>query len=481
MQRTTEPLPGPGLVGRAGIADVLRVAFPLVIASSGHAIRIFADRMMLAWYSQVTIAAAMPAGLLGFTLMAFFIGTASYVNAFVAQYTGANRPREVGMVIWQGLALALIGGILVAAVSFQAERIFAWIGHAPEVQVQEARYFRILTLFSFPGIALPAVNGFWSGRGRTRVVMAIELSCAALNILLNSLLIFGRAGMPELGIVGAGIGTVVSNLVGLVAALALFLSPANHAAFHTRPRRLLNVGLLSRLVRFGLPNGLQFGLDLLAFYVFVALIGTYGMVELEAANIAFGLNAMAFIPIVGMGVATSILVGQGIGAGDIDYAKRAVRSALAIAFLYNGVVLSIFLLFPELATGLFARAGDPDQAEVLRMAQRCLRFISAFLLLDALYIVFGHAIRGAGDTRFSLGASILVAWGSLAIPAWIAIRLDASVWTLWTILVVHVGVAGVVFGARYAQGRWQSMRVIDRPSPAPPAAVECDLHADRGL
>jgi MATE family multidrug resistance protein len=476
-----EPRADVDLTGQADVRDVLNIAIPLILASSGHGIRIFSDRIMLAWYAQTSIAAAMPAGLLGFSLMAFFIGTVGYVNAFVAQYTGANRPREVGLVIWQGLLLSLVGGVAVAACSLFAEQIFGWIGHAPGVQAEEVRYFRILTLFSFPGIALPAINGFWSGRGKTRVVMAIELTCAALNILLNALLIFGRAGFPELGIIGAGIGTVVSNLIGLGIALLLFLSPANRAAFDTRPLRLIDLPLMGRLIRFGLPNGLQFGTDLLAFYVFVALIGTYGLVELEAANIAFGINALAFLPVIGLGVAVSIMVGQGIGASNIDYAKRAVRSSLWIAFAYNAGLLSIFLLAPELATGLFARADDPNQIQVLAMAQRCLRYIAAFLMLDALYIVFGHAIRGAGDTRFSLVASMVVAWGTLALPAWLAIRFGASVWTLWTVLVIHVGLAGAVFGARYAAGHWQFMQVIDRPPSAESAVAECDLHADRGI
>jgi MATE family multidrug resistance protein len=377
------------------------------------------------------------------------------------------------------MILAVVGGVVVAGFAGLARPIYALIGHAPAVQVEEVRYFRVLALMSFPGIALPALNAFWSGRGKTRVVMGIELFCAAVNVALNAALISGRWGFPEWGIVGAAVATSVSSLLGLLLGIGLFLTRTNRVCFNTLPRPLLDGVLLRRLIRFGLPNGLQFGLDLLAFNLFVVFVGTYGMVELEAANIAFGLNAMAFIPIIGLGIAVSVLVGQGIGAKDIAYARRAVRSGLGIALIYNVVVVALYVGWPDVVVGLFAREGDPAQAEVLVMAQRCLMYVAAYLMLDAVYIVFGHAVRGAGDTDFSLVAGLVLSWGTLALPTWLALHLGATVWVLWLILVIHVGLAATVFLVRYLGGKWQTMQVIDGEPDT--AAAECDLHADRGI
>ncbi|HAS83721.1 MAG TPA: MATE family efflux transporter, partial [Verrucomicrobia bacterium] len=96
-----------------GMAQVLRVAIPLIMASSGHALRLFADRVMLAWYSPTAIAAAMPAGLACFCLMCFFLGTAGYASTFVAQYAGAGERKRIGLSIWQGVYIALAGGVVV--------------------------------------------------------------------------------------------------------------------------------------------------------------------------------------------------------------------------------------------------------------------------------------------------------------------------------------------------------------------------------
>lgn len=444
-----------------GMGHVLRLAYPLILASSGHAFRLFADRVMLSRYAPETIAASLPAGLTCFCFMSFFIGTAGYVNTFVAQYTGAGRAERAGSAVWQGLYIALAGGVVVAAAGLFAKPIFAWMGHPPAVQIEQVRYFRILSSFSFAGIALASLNSFWSGRGLTRVVMVVELTSACVNILLNYAWIFGRLGFPEMGIFGAGLGTVVSNMVGLALAFYLFLLPENRGAFRTWPKRTLDVKLLRRLLRFGLPNGLQFMLSLVAFNLFVVFVGRLGSAQLESANIAFGLNALAFLPIIGLGMSASILVGQSIGARDTATAKRAVRNTTLLALLYNMLVGGAFLCLPHVILRLFVRQGDPGQAEVLRMATHALRYIAAYLLFDAVYVVYSHAVKGAGDTRFAMVAGVAMSWGTLVLPCYLAQRCGASVWVFWKIIVGHVIVVAAVFYVRYHTGKWQSMRVIE--------------------
>jgi len=450
------------------------------MASSGHAIRLLADRMMLAHYSQEAIAAALPGGLTCFMLMSFFMGTAGYVNTFVAQYTGAGRPERVGISIWQGLYVALFGGALIAATAdFTAGPIFHLMGHAPAVRTEQIRYYTTLCRFSPAPIMLVTLLAFWSGRGRTWVVMLVELFCAVINIVLNYLLIFGRFGFPELGVVGAGIGTGVSSLLGFALAARLFLAPVNRALFGTLPRVTLDPGLLGRLLRFGAPNGFEFMLKLAAFNAFVAMLGRYGTAELEAVNMAFGLNAVAFIPIIGLGMTASIMVGQGIGAGRISTAQRAVRNTLLLAAAYVAVMALVFLCAPGMVLAGFVRQGDLPQQDVLAMAQRCLRFIAAYLLFDAVCITYSHAIKGAGDTRFAMTAGVLLAWGTLVLPCGVVLRFGGSFWTLWHIVVAHVMLAGLVYYARYRSGRWQGMKVIEEPVvpseiPGTAAAIELD-------
>ena len=453
---------------------MLRVALPLILASSGHAIRIFADRVMLSRYSSEALAASLPAGLTGFAFMAVFIGTAGYCGTFVAQYVGAGRHREAGRAVWQGLYLSLLGAMAMLLVGLKAETLFVWMGHPVNVQAAQVSYFRILSFLTAPVLMLSTLNAFWNGRGRTTVVMGLELFCAAINVGLNALLIFGRCGFPELGIAGAAYATGLSAVAGTVVACFLFLRPGNRARFNTFPRRTFDWPELCRLVRFGMPNGIQFGLDLMVFNLFVVFMGRFGMIELAAAGIVFGLNALAFLPIVGLGMATSIFVGQGIGAGDTGFAKRGVRSALIVALLYNVAMIVLFVGLPDLTLSLFV--GEHTSAATLAMSRICLRFVAAYLLFDAVAIIHSHAVKGAGDTRFTMIAGVALSWGTLVLPTYLISRFGGPLWTMWQILVIHVVLAAVLYLWRYRTGRWESMQVIKAH---PVLDGEVDVRSDR--
>ena len=170
---------------KGSFRNVLRVALPLIMAASGHAIKLFSDRVMLSWVSSESLAASMPSGNAAFTALCFFMGMAGYVNTFVAQYMGAKHPERIGVAIWQGIYLSLIGGVLVASTAWFAKPMVALFGHDGSLRQLEIGYFSILVSFGWANLLTAAVNSFWSGRGQTRVVMIVELSSAVLNVLFN--------------------------------------------------------------------------------------------------------------------------------------------------------------------------------------------------------------------------------------------------------------------------------------------------------
>ena len=459
-----------------GLRRVLSVSIPLVLATSGHALRLFADRVMLSQYAPEALAAAMPAGLTAFCLMAFFIGTAGYAGTFVSQYTGAGQTHKTGAAIWQAIWIALAGGILVGATAHFSEQITGWMQHGEAVQAHQIPYYETLARLSFSAILLAALNAFWSGRGHTRVVMAIELLIALLNIALNYLLIFGNGGFPELGIAGAGLATGISSMAGCVIALGSFLRTDNRRNFGTWPQHIIQPNLLKRMLRFGIPNGTQFSLEIIAFNLFVIFLGRFGTKELEAANIAFGLNALAFLPLVGLGMAASILVGQCVGAGQVAQAKRYVTLAIRLSLGYNAIVGIGMLATPQILISWFVREGDLAQTEALQLSIIYLRFIAAYLFFDGLFIIYSHAIRGAGDTRFAMLAGLLLSWLTLAAPAWVLQRFSPIAMPLWYVLVGHIMLAGMIFGWRYRQGAWTRMRVVEEVP-----IFEVDTHAEGGV
>jgi MATE family multidrug resistance protein len=264
--------------------NVLRISMPLVISMSSTMIMEFTDRVFLANYSLDAIAAALPAGIAAFLFISIFLGTAQYLNVFVAQYVGSGRSRRVGAALWQGIYFSLLSAAAMAGLSFLADPLFALGGHPVEVQVLEAIYFKVLCLGSGILVIGTALSCFFSGRGQTRLVMIITMIGTLFNIPLDYALINGVWIFPEWGILGAGIATVMSwSLVSLIFALLVF-TKKNDRIFKVTTRRALEGDLFSRLMRYGIPSAIQFSLDVFAFTFFIFMVGRIGKLELGGSG-----------------------------------------------------------------------------------------------------------------------------------------------------------------------------------------------------
>jgi len=207
-----------------GYREVLVIAIPLVLSTATWSVQHFVDRMFLAWYSPETIAAAMPAGMLSFTVISIFMGTAGYVSTFVAQYHGAKRFHRIGPALWQGIYISLFGGLVMLSIIPLAEPAFRLIGHSPSIQQHEIIYFQIMCLGGGTYIGSYALSGFFSGRGKTWPVMWVNAATTLVNLLLDYALIFGHWGFPELGIKGAAIATVAAGIFSLLLFFVLLFS-----------------------------------------------------------------------------------------------------------------------------------------------------------------------------------------------------------------------------------------------------------------
>lgn len=445
------------LTHNGGMGEVLKIALPLVLASSAHAINLLSDRIMLDYYSDTAVAGSMSGGLTSFTLSCFFLGIINYTGTFVAQYSGAGASRRVGAAVWQGIILALIGGVILMTGYLWGGHLFAAIGHDPAVVAEESRYFRVLALGGIIVLLFPAFCAFWGGRGKTGMIMAANFLITSLNIPFNYALIFGHWGFPELGIAGAAWGTNLSALAGCLMLGGFFLLPESSRRHFRTCGKIFDWELFKRLIRFGMPNGTQFALDLASFNIFILVLGRYGMVMQAAASIAFGLNSLALTPMLGIGQTVGILVGQSIGARDITHAKRSVASARNLVLIYLVCMASVFVVFPELALWGFSNRNP----EVTATAKTILKVIAGYMVFDGLFIVYSNAIRAAGDTFYSMIAGTTMALGMQAAPAFILGYFRITVWAIWICDVVYIITAGTVFYLRYHAGKWTKMKVIE--------------------
>jgi len=446
-----------------GYRDVLQLAFPLILSTSSWTIQSFVDRMFLTWYSAETLAASMPSSIISFTIISFFLGTGSYVSTFVAQYYGAQRPERIGACLWQGIYFAGITAFLFVFLAPATDFIFALVGHNAKLQELEAKYFRILCFGSGLAVYSSVLSSFFSGLGRTWTIMWVNLGATCVNIVFDYLMIFGYGGFPEQGIAGAAWATVFSTLFSsIVFSWLLFGSKKYRQAYGLFHHCRIDRALFKRLMYYGGPNGLQFMLDNLAFTFFIILIGRLGTDELTVTTLAFQINTIAFLPMIGLSIATSILVGQELGANRPEFAVRATWRAFHLTFLYMGTIALCYVILPDLFLWPFAVNIDPVVLERLRpQAIILLRFIAAYSLFDTCNVIFSGTLKGAGDTKFVMYFSLVAGWLVLVAPTYYIISTNGHFLTTWIFVTLYVSLVGLGFLLRFLQGKWKQMRVIE--------------------
>lgn len=446
-----------------GYREVLVLAVPLVLTTGSFSIQHFVDRMFLTWHSETSVSASMAAGILFFTMIAFVVGTVRYVSVFVAQYFGSGREARIGAVVWQGIYISLFCGLLVMAVAPLSGPLFRFIGHAPAVLQEEIIYFRILCLGAMPFILVASLDSFFTGLGRTWPLMWITVVSAIVNLVLDYGLIFGAWGLPAMGIAGAAWATVIAHLVSCLLFLGLITRPAYVSRFALITAWRFDPALCWRLLRFGLPSGIQFFIDVVGFSLFILMVGQVGTVELAATTIAFNINMLAFMPLFGAGIAVSILVGQKMGSKQPDLARRAAWSGFQLAMIYMVSIAATYVLLPQLYILPFAAKADPaDFHAVGELAELLLRFVALYCIFDTLTIIFSSAIKGAGDTRFAMLAMGVVAGGVLVLPCYLVLHVfDGGIIGAWWVITIYIISLGAVFLLRFLSTRWETHQVTE--------------------
>jgi MATE family multidrug resistance protein len=457
---------------KGGGRELLRLALPLILSNSVWTLQVVIDRVLISHSSSDAMAATMPAVGLWWTLFVLLQYTANYATTFVSQYHGAGRPERIGPAVWQSLYFSVPAGLAFLGLVPLAGPVFAAVGHEPAIQDLEATYFRILCFSALPALVTASVNSFFAGRGDTWTVLVIDAFGVAVNVVLAYTFILGNFGMPALGIVGAGWATVVGTSASAALGLALFLRPRYQAQYRTRAGWRFDGDLFRRLMRFGLPSGLQFALDGAAFTAFLFLVGRLDKTapgSLAATNIAFSINLVALLPMLGVAQAVSVLVGQRLGADQPDLAERTTWTGFRLAWVYMASVAAAYVLAPGLFLYLFESGHEPDKwAGVADRVPVLLRFVAVYSLFDSLNLVFAFALRGAGDTRFVTVVAVGLAWPLMVLPTAAALHFGWGLYWAWTFASSYVIALAVVFLLRFRVGRWKTLRVIEAASAEAP-------------
>ena len=227
--------------------------------------------------------------------------------------------------------------------------------------------------------------------------------------------------------------------------------------------------LFVRLLRYGFPSGVQFFLEIAGFTVFVLLVGRLGIASLAATNIAFNINTLAFMPMIGSGIAVSVLVGQYLGADNPDRAQSAVYSGFHLTLVYMVSIAAAYVLIPDIFVAPFALRADPSGfSEIYDYSIVLLRFVAIYSVFDTMNIIFCSAIKGAGDTRYVMLMTVFLSLFVFILPVYLTVVVfEYGLMVAWVFATAYVTLLGVVFFLRFLGGKWKTMRVIERRREVP--------------
>lgn len=443
--------------------QILKIAWPLIVANSFWNLQLTIDRVYLGSYSTEALGAAMTVMGVFWTPMALLQQTAGYVTTFVAQFFGAREFKMIGPSVWQAVYVSGVGGLLFLLLIYISPSFFSMIGHSSTMTQLEIEYFNAICFSALPTALVASFCGFFTGLGTTRAVMWINGVGLIFNVIFDYLLIFGNWGFPSLGIAGAGYATAIANWAGALFGLYLVLRKPHRETYNLLSGWRWNSDLLKRFIRFGLPSGLQWALEGLAFTIFLIYLGRFpnGDAALAGSSIAVTVMMLSVLPALGIGQAVMVLVGQHLGQKRPDLAEEDSWSGVQVAAMYMALMSLTFIFFPEFYLSWFEnRENQTLWAEVSFIVPYLLMYVALFTSFDSLNLTFSFALKGAGDTRFVSLVALLLPWPLMVLPTLLVKDWPGAVFWAWGAATIYVIVQAGVFWRRFVGGKWKSMSVI---------------------
>ena len=458
----------------ADYRKIVLLAFPVVFSNAVDTVMMMLDRLFLARVvvdggSEVLLGGAMGGAVISWLVQAPLVGLLLYTNALASQNFGRGNLPRCTQVSAQAMywALALYPFMLFLA-GFTPD-ILIWMGHDPVMADAEWTYSRILIYGGlFSQLRIP-LNSFFIASNRSSLVMRVSFIGLMFNIPMDYWLIFdvpfslnmGAWGNWNLqpsalglstGIAGAAVATLAAQSLTFCLLFVLFLRQRRE--YRVAESWYLRLDIHSELLRFGLPASLEGSLVSFSFNIFLMLFNAISPLVAAAGTITFSWDLCNFIVLMGIGTATTTLVGQSLGEGNILRAKRYTCLILLGALSFSGFISLWFIFAPDLLSRVFVSEAALEREALLAMSHKMLRLATFYLLADAVGVVMRGALNGAGDTFAVM--LISASWHLLLlVGAVVVLRvLHLGAIEVWTFFVVYVLFMNATFALRYLSGRW---------------------------
>ena len=393
----------------------LKLAFPVILGMLGHIFVSFADNIMVGQLGAAELAAVSLGNSFFFIAMSLGIGFASAITPLVAEADSAKNSLGVKNALKHGLILCAILSVLLYLLMLLAIPVIHYMKQPLEVVELAIPYLYIISISIIPLVVFEALKRFSDGLSNTKYPMYATIAANIINIIINYLLIFGSFGFPKLGIVGAGIGTLVSRIIMIFFLSLIFMKRDKFKPYVLNIKfRIVDSLIFKKIINIGFPSALQMLFEVGIFTAAIWMSGVLGK-NFQAANqIAFNLSAITFMVGVGLSVAAMIRVGNQKGLSDFIELRRIAFSVFMLTVLIEMFFAVMFLVFRDWLPTIYLDTENLsktlENTEVILIASKLLLIVALFQIFDGLQVVILGALRGMQDVKIPTIITFVSYW-----------------------------------------------------------------------
>ena len=393
----------------------LKLAFPVILGMVGHIFVSFADNIMVGQLGAAELAAVSLGNSFFFIAMSLGVGFASAITPIVAEADSSKNILGVRNAFKHGLILCAISSIFLYIAMVLATPFMYKMNQPSDVVDLAIPYLNIISLSIIPLVVFEALKRFSDGLSRTKYPMYATVLANIINITINYLLIFGSFGFPKLGVVGAGLGTLISRIIMVFFLWIIFIKKEKFKLYVFDLKfKVMDSKIFKKIINIGFPSALQMLFEVGMFTAAIWISGVLGK-NFQAANqIAFNLSAMTFMVGVGLSVAAMIRVGNQKGLSDFVSLRRIAFSVFILTLLIEIIFAVMFLLLRDWLPTLYLDTNNIaktiENSEVILIASELLVIVALFQIFDGLQVAILGALKGMQDVKIPTLITFIAYW-----------------------------------------------------------------------
>jgi MATE family multidrug resistance protein len=421
----------------------------------GHTFVQFADNVMVGQLGTAELAAVSLGNSFVFIAMSLGIGFSTAITPLVAEADSAGNVASGKSAFKHGLVLCTILGLSLFGLILVAKPLMYMMKQPIEVVELAMPYLDLVAFSLVPLIIFQAIKQFSEGLSQTKYPMYATVIANVVNIFLNYVLIFGNWGFPQLGIVGAAIGTLISRVVMVFYLWALMRNKMKFQPYVTGFNfKVLEKKVMKKIFNLGFPSALQMFFEVAIFTSAVWLSGVLGKNHQAANQIALNLSSMTFMVGMGLGVAAMIRVGNQKGLLNFKDLRRIAYSIFLLTFFLEIIFAAIFLIFnnwlPTMYLDVNDVANQVDNTEVILIAAQLLMVAAVFQISDGLQVVILGALRGLQDVKIPTLITFIAYWlVGFPISFYLCLYTDLKSTGIWIGLLAGLTTSAVLLYIRF--------------------------------